>query len=63
MNRVNTPGGQDQGQGNGKELFNVHATIQLHGAEEFGAQLDALTEKAQKLASALREIESLKPLN
>ena len=60
-----TPGGQGhgQGQGNSKELLKVHASIQLHGAEEFGAQLEAVTLKAEKLAAVLREIASANTQN
>lgn len=45
------------------ELFSVCAKLNLDGEAEFGAQLDKLTAKAEKLAAALREVAELQPFN
>ena len=50
-------------QDDSKEILSVHANIQLRGSDEFGKQLDTLTEKAEKLTAALQEIASFKIFN
>ena len=44
------------------ELFNINASIKLHGVEEFGKQLDELTEKARTLSAVIQGISSSEQL-